>query len=712
MNEDISNEVEVKEKPKDNGLSSFSLDWKNKPNLEDVKSDISKASAINDVYVSKIEKGLEVLSGEIPKDKLRLLKPNQSKVSPKVALTQAEWMYPKISEPFHSSNDLFMLTATNGAFGPYVRQWERVLNYHFNFNLNKRHLIDQAAKQFYDHGVVFGKVYWESEEVTEETTYLQQIALPEGGFELVPMVEDVTYLTVNRPAIQLCDYNSIIIDPSCRGDLNKAKFIAHKYVTCKADLMKDDRYKNLDLIDFNTTSGVNDLPYLVGDSNESTQGLNSMDSMQFQDDARRLFTVTEYWGMYDIDGGGILSPIVVAYVGDIIIRMDKSPMPDNKLPFVSAAYVIEESSAYGSSNALLAKDEQMIVGNLTRALLDQVTERMTKRTLIHPNMFKSVTEKRKFLANQPAETSGTIDPRIGIYEEQNEKPIDANLPNLISLYRSQAQDNTGVTTIGSSSSNKFTSSNEVNAFVDAASNRESSVLGRFSQFWRDVGEKFIAMSEAFMEDQEVMAITGTEYVLPPEGLPKTIPAYRMQVAVATEGTKRAKVNKLMEVLQFVKDYDDPKIMGAIVHKICTLDDSPDLAQSIYDIINAPPPEPTEQEILMMQLEVELKKQQVAIAQYTAMELLAEAELKRSRAITEEAKQSFTYAKADDINQKISDNNSGTSLYREQAKEQIRTEAEVMRKKILSDIAIQEDATKQANSIILNSTLDPNKRSTI
>lgn len=698
------------EELKDNGIGSFKNDWKNKPLLEHIKADIFNAANINAGYIANIEKGLDTLRGEIPAEIKARMRANQSKTSPKIADAQAKWMYPKISEPFHSASSLFSITAINAYSSEYALQAERLLNYHFKYSINRRFLVDQATKQFYDHGVVFAKVYWESEEVEEEVLKLVPVydntgSLVKNEHKLVKE----TFLTVNKPCITLCQYNSIIIDPSCKGDLSKAKFIAHKYSACKADLLKDSRYENLDYISYERS--VDGLDTVIGDSDVSTNHLNNIDSMQFEDEARRSFTVTEYWGMFDIHGTGLLTPVVVAFVGDVIIRMDASPMPDNKLPFVSAAYDVEEFSVYGANNSLSIREDQQIIGNVTRALIDQVSDRMSRRTVIHPNQFKNAREKRNFLNNQPAESSGTIDPRIGIFTDFNDKPIDMNLLNVLSLFKNSVQEQTGVSSMGANS-NSFTSSNEVDAYVDAASNRESTVLGRFAKFWSDIGEKFIALSLHLMEDEEIEVITGSPVVPYPLEIPRTISPYSMDVQVMTEGVKRAKIAKLLEILQFVKDSPDARIMGDIVRKICLLDDSPDLAQTIHDIITAPPPEPTPEEIMLMQLQIEEARYKVEVLKFTAADLMATAQLKSSRVGTEESKQKLQYAKADDINNSLLEKSTGMDLGRERAKKQIELEADSVRAKILSDLGIQEDAQKKANELVLQSTLDPTKRSSI
>jgi hypothetical protein len=63
--------------------------------------------------------------------------------------------------------------------------------------------------------------------------------------------------TKNQPTIEVCDYDNLVIDPSCRGNLEEAGFIAFEFETSRAKLEKDGRYTNLDDVNWQGNSITN-----------------------------------------------------------------------------------------------------------------------------------------------------------------------------------------------------------------------------------------------------------------------------------------------------------------------------------------------------------------------------------------------------------------------------------------------------------------------
>ena len=79
-----------------------------------------------------------------------------------------------------------------------------------------------------------------------------------------------------------------------------------------------------------------------------------------QDDLRRKVVAYEYWGFYDIEGDGVLHPIVATWIGDTMIRLELNPFPDEKLPFVLVPYLPVKRELYGEPDAELLEDNQKI----------------------------------------------------------------------------------------------------------------------------------------------------------------------------------------------------------------------------------------------------------------------------------------------------------------------------------------------------------------
>lgn len=681
-------------------------EWKNIPDITELNSNISSANEINKYYLDRIEEGRIVLEGNLPPNLLEKLKPNQSRVNPKIAKQQAEWAYGKLTEPFHVAQNIFKIEAFNSTTVDYSRQTESLINFHFNHSINKRHLIDQAAKSFYDNGVVIGKIGWDSETIEEEIITTEEIINDLGEKDYKVTRDKVSYLVENKPYITICDYDSITIDPSCRGDIDKANFVVHKYKTNKAALVKDGRYKNIDKIDLDKFNKDEFSSYgtVVQD------GDNILDSMDFKDDSRKLFDMVEYWGMYDIYDNGILEPILICFVGDIVVRIEVSPMPDKKLPFVAASMLIEHGSIYGEPVSLLIKDEQQIVGNLARNINDSIVETMKKPKLIHPNLFSSVNEKNRYLKGLSATTSGQVHPAQGIYVDPTDRGFDREILGYMQTLKQEAQDATGNLPMTQSSGNKFNSANALNAFIDTVAVRESAQLGKFSQFWISVAKKFISMSYEFMEDEEIEFITGLPVVLPPN-IPRTIPPYSLSVTVITMSERRDKSIFFMEILNRMGEYGDAQFNGVVLSKLAELNDSPDVAAMIMEIINRPPPEPTPEQIRAMELDFAEKESAVRMNNAQAEDYLATAQLKTSRISSEQAKTEYTYARADETNQRVIERDTGKDIARMQAESSIKLDKDMTAREHEQQIKTQAEVTNIFLRNLQNpkpNSLDPRK----
>ena len=79
---------------------------------------------------------------------------------------------------------------------------------------------------------------------------------------------------INKPSISVVDFHKVYVDPTCEGDLDNAEFVIYVFTSCKADLMADGRYQNVEQI--------------PDDSAIDNSYLNTSIVDTFKDPARRL----------------------------------------------------------------------------------------------------------------------------------------------------------------------------------------------------------------------------------------------------------------------------------------------------------------------------------------------------------------------------------------------------------------------------------------
>ena len=643
-------------------------DWKNEPTCVDLKKDYQEANGHHDNHVSKVNVWLDNLnvtgSAVIAKVKGR------STVVPKLIRKQAEWRYAALSEPFLSQEDMYQTEPLTWEDKDAAVQNGLVLNNQWNTQLDKVNFVDEYVRTAVDEGTVVVRTGWEFEEeevevpnmvptpVTEPfhaqmLTQAVQMVMenPEGAEELPPeLIEEVELsmqhrqpmtlvqnglrkemqTLLNQPTIEVCDYNAIIIDPTCKGNLKKASFIIFRFETSMSDLEKSSvDYQNLDNINIegNTTQTLD-----AGSSQEE-----DTNEFQFTDKPRKKFYAYEYWGFWDIDDSGMTKPIVGTWVGDTLIRMEESPFPDQGLPFVKIQYLPKRKHVYGEPDGELLEDNQKISGAVTRGMLDILGRSAAGQTGIRKDAL-DVTNQRKFDKGMDYSFNAQIDPRLAFHTN-----VYPEIPNsaqfMLQLQNMEAESMTGVKAYGNtgiSGDGLGKVATGVRGALDAASKRELGILRRLATGIIEIGRKITAMNAVFLSEEEVVRITNDEFVtVKRDDLAGKID---IRLSISTAETDNAKAEELAFMLQTNGPNSDPGEVRMIRAEIARLRKMPALAKRIEEY----QPEPTPLEQAQVQREMkEIEKIDAEI-----IKLLSEAEENNAEAQLDTARARKEHSTAD------------------------------------------------------------------
>lgn len=606
--------------------------WKKPPSIEDLKQDITDAQSDHTAHVTKVRAWLDMLhtTGTAAPVKRK----NRSSVQPKLIRKHAEWRYSALTEAFMSTPDLFNVSPKTFEDKESAIQNGLLLNYQFNNELNKVEFIDEFVRTVVDEGTLIGKVGWEFKtekverivpiyeyyEAPEQLEMLEEVHmlfesnpleysdLPEyikaaheyfmeNGLpvtaELVDeeTIEEEKYV-YNRPTIEICNVEQVIIDPSCLGDLNKAKFIVHTFPSCIADLSSDGKYSNLDKINLNSNN-ILGAPDSV--AAETTTSFN------FKDKARQKFFVSEYWGMWDIEGNNSLEPIVVTWVGDTIIRAERNPFPFKKPPFICVPYLPVKKSIYGETDAELLEDNQRIVGAVTRGMIDLMGRSANAQQGFRKDAL-DVTNKRKFERGEDYEFNPGVNPDQAFYAHKfPEIPNSAGM--MINMQNAEAEALSGVKAfhggLGSDALGKVATG--IRGVLDAASKRELAILRRLAAGIVSIGKMFISMNQEFMDDEQVIRVTNERFVaIRREELAGK---FDLKLTISTAEEDDAKAAELAFMLQTTGNTMGFGITQLILSDIARLRRMPDLAKKIEDY--QPQPDPMDE--YLKELEIKIKE---------------------------------------------------------------------------------------------------------
>jgi hypothetical protein len=507
----------------------------------------------------------------------------------------------------------------------------------------------------------------------------------ERGFPMSPRVvgsESVTQMRtkVNRPTLDICDYRNVVIDPSCKGKLRAAQFVVYSFETSLSELKKSGKYKNLDQI--NVTANT-----ILGDPDHATQ---TPSNFNFADQARQKFVAYEYWGFRDIDGSGLVKPIVAAWVGDTLIRMEENPFPDKELPFVQVQYLPVRRENYGEPDGELLEDNQKVLGAVTRGMMDLMGKSANSQTGTAKN-FLDAPNRKKFQEGRDYEFNN-VDPSVAVHMHKYPE-IPASAQFMVQMQNLEAESLTGVKTYsdGVSSNSLGDVAAGIRGALDAASKRELGILRRLSNGIVQIGRKIISMNAVFLSEEEVVRITNDEFVaIRRDDLGGE---FDLSLTISTAEEDNAKAQELAFMLQTVGPKVDSKITFTIMADIARLRKMPDLAKRLEDY--EPQPDPLQQRI--QELEIAKLEAEIAKIQSETQENYANAELDMSKSGTEQAKTRHLNSIADKTDLDFVEQESGVTQERDLQKHGAQAKAnaglKILDHQLKKDLAVGKELAK-------------------
>lgn len=647
--------------------------WKNEPTIEVLKRDFEASKQTHIVQANKVIRWNDIrnVTGKSKPVKIK----GRSSIQPKLVRRQAEWRYPALSEPFLNSEKIFQVNPRTFEDLDAAKQNEILLNYQFDVKLNKVKFIDDYVRTVVDEGSCIVQVGWErlttkekqvvpvysyypaedeealailnqalelkqknpreyneniDEAIKASIDYSQQnggepvLAHQVGEQEVL-----VDKVLENRPTVEILNTLNVYVDPTCNGDLDKALFIIKSFETNQAECKKAGIYKNLDKVNW---AGNN--PNSDGDH------YTSADENFNEDLIRKKVVAYEYWGFYDINGTGSLTPIVATWIGSVMIRMEENPFPDGKLPFVIVQYLPVRNSVYGEPDCELLEENQQIMGAITRGLVDILGRSANAQQGFAKGMLDPLN-KRRFENGEDYEFNPNLSPQTG-YIEHTFNELPQSVLAYVQMLNADAEALTGVKSFsGGMSGDAYGQvAAGIQGAIDAATKRETAILRRLAYGVSEIGNKIIAMNAVFLSEEEVIRVTNKQFItIKREDIKGN---FDLKVDINTAEVDQAKAQDLGFMLQTLGPNMDPMITMKILAEIADLKRMPTLAEELRNY--QPQPDPIEE--AKRQLEVEEEKAKINFITQRANKLIADTNKVNveTNQIASGAQQSFELAK--------------------------------------------------------------------
>ncbi|MCP4487725.1 MAG: hypothetical protein GY820_10475 [Gammaproteobacteria bacterium] len=532
--------------------------------LKSFKRDLDAADTLRLEQVTLVETWRDEYHGKLYGNEQE----GKSKIVSRDIKRQDEWQHASVKDPFVSDSKIVKCGPVTFEDRKAAQQNELILNHQFVRQFNRYKFMTDIIKLYYAEGTVVVKTSWdyEDEEIEEEVPVYAEDA---NGQVFQADVRTVKSIKVkkNRPTAQTCRIEDIYIDPTCEGDLDNAQFIIHRYESDMSTLRKAGKYKNLDKVAKSNASSDDTADFEPEDESE----------FRFEDTARKKLIVHEYWGNFDVDGSGIVKPIVCTWVGDTIIQLESNPYPDEALPFLILANNSIPFKIYGEANAELIGDNQKVNTAIKRGILDNMANSNNAQKGMRVGSL-DLLNKRRFLNGKNFEFNGSqADFFEGSYNQ-----IPASVFNVMEMTNNETESMLGVKAFangGIAGSSLGSTARAAGGVLDAVSVRRLDIVRNISEnLIKPLMRKWTSYNSLFLREEEVIRITNEEFV--PIRRDDLAGDIDIDIEVSTAEDNSNKAQELSFLLQTLGQTMDQGMRNLLMSEIAKLHKMPDLAKML------------------------------------------------------------------------------------------------------------------------------------
>lgn len=559
----------------------------------------------------------------------------KSKIVSKDIRKQLEWLIPSITDPFLSSSDVIKCNPITYEDVKAAKQNELLLNTQFCRKFPRYNFINKAIRVLATEGTVVIQTGWDYEDIEVEEE-VEVVKTDEFGMQYIATeMQTVTKVIKNQPTAVVCRNEDVYLDPTCMDDMDKCQFVIHRYETDLSTLKADGRYKNLDKVALAATR--DDVDFVPKDETR----------FNFEDQARKKMVVYEYWGNYDVDEDGYAEPIVCAWVGDVMIRLEDNPYPDQKPPFIIVPFNAVPFQMYGEALAENIGDNQKVKTAITRGIIDNMARSNNAQIGIRRNAL-DMANRKKFLQGKNFEFNGSpADFWQGSYNQ-----IPGSVFDMLTLQNNEIEAQTGVKSFSGGITGQSLGSSATGArlSMDATAMRRLHLVRNIAEnLMKPLMRKWMAYNSEFLEEEEVVRITNDNYVpVRRDDLQGNID---IDITISTQEDNAARAQELGFLLQTLGNTVPFELTQMVLAEIVGLSRMPDLEKRLKEF--TPQTDPLQEQLKQLELQklqLELMKLQSEIRRNEARagEDQIDVVLKQQKAAVEAAKARKLASEADGL----------------------------------------------------------------
>lgn len=482
--------------------------------------------------------------------------PGRSTVVSSDVMDTIEWMMPSLMRVFTASHDIVVIQPMGGEDVTAAEQHQALINYQFNYKMEGFTKFYTWFKDALIYGFGVVKITWENfyekkslfyEEMSNEEfaalsiqtnisiesydeyedVAVTEVVLPDGSKSETVNRETVfrnvkAFLkknTYSGPWLENIPVSSFYIEPGARS-VREANFVGHR-VRRTMDYLRRMEREGI----YHNVSDV--IPYAEGDSEYvDLSGMSELEGdyaglnkefMPTPSDGREYKWVWECWVKLDIDGDGLLEPLLVTFTDDVLLRVEENPFDHGEAPFETIVPIVDCHRLYGISITDLVMEFQRMKTSLYRNVFDNIAFSVNNFYLVARN---SGTDIGALINIKPGAIVFTDDVNQGVREMKPET-LSPALFNLFEYLDSCKENRTGITRYsqGMDADSLNKTATGISAILTASQQRIELIARLLSETGvKYVFRKMISLNQQFVTDKMVLRLFNKPLEITPDQL--------------------------------------------------------------------------------------------------------------------------------------------------------------------------------------------------
>ena len=420
--------------------------------------------------------------------------PGRSTIVSSDVMDTIEWMMPSLMRVFTAAQDIVVIQPVGGEDVSAAEQHQALINYQFNYKMEGFTKFYTWFKDALTYGLGVVKLTWETfyekrpfsyDEMTEEEFTALSIqpnisveeydeyekiivdkATDEEGTKVETTVTEKMFKdvkgflkkeTYSGPWLENIPVSSFYIEYGARS-VREANFVCHRVrrtMDYLRRMQRDGIYHNVDEV----------IPYAEGDDGfsehssfseiEGNADFSNQELVVSPSEGREYKWIWECWVKLDVDGDGLLEPLLVTFTDNVLLRVEENPFDHGEPPFETIVPIIDCHRMYGISVTDLVIEFQRMKTSLYRNLFDNIAFSVNNFFLVSRS---SGTDIGALLNIKPGSVVFTDDVNTGVREMKPES-LSQSIFTLFEYLDTGKENRTGITKynqgLDSSSLNKM-----------------------------------------------------------------------------------------------------------------------------------------------------------------------------------------------------------------------------------------------------------------